>query len=270
MSESLPKDTLLRLDKSELLQTLKKHGLRLPQDFAADTEFAEDFVAEYVPLIMNGRVDPTVPMFNDEQPNELLFELGVVLKDLGLVSIRPRTISRNTYTLQDSTLIGSWSSSYRHYNCYAYSLGKTSGLRPGALSGEYFSLTMDISEMADVVLADLASEGYWGYKTPNKPSSLPDSYFKVIAMRKATTNQDYHFMRIYNDSLNSWAHKPSGGQTMLWNYTSPSAKIWTNEMLIEGVICSPYIDYNSDVYYILYKHRDDPGIQPDSLNVELR
>lgn len=38
------------------------------------------------------------------------------------------------YTLQDSTVYGSWSNAYLYYNCYAYALGLTDGKYwPGVL-----------------------------------------------------------------------------------------------------------------------------------------
>ena len=101
----------------------------------------------------------------------------------------------DSYTLQDSTPIGSWSNNYLNYNCYAYALGITSGVQPGHYSGEPFALTMPVSDMADVVLADPEALGYWGYTSSTKPAALLDPYFKVIAIRKAVTNEDYHFMK---------------------------------------------------------------------------
>ena len=78
------------------------------------------------------------------------------------------------------------------------------------MSGRSFSLSMSIFQMANVVLADLATEGYWGYTLTTKPNSLPDQYFKVIAMRKANNGDDYHFMRPFSVSVNEWSHKPGG------------------------------------------------------------
>lgn len=266
-TQLLTRDEILAMNKSELLSTLKDNGLLLPEDYATHSDLAETFVFKYTPLIIEGTVDPTAQMFNYDQSNELLHNLGTVLTDLGLSTNSMRSI-RSTYTLKNNTAIGSWSDSYRYYNCYAYSLGKTSGLQPGTNSGEYFSLTMSISDMADVVLADLATEGYWGYTTTTKPTSLPDEYFRIIAMRKDTSNEDYHFMRPYNGSLTSWSHKPGGTQPLKWNYTSPGYTTWSNEHVFEGVAYEPTVTYESTVYYILYKHEDDPGIQPWSLEAD--
>lgn len=263
----LTKDAVLGMSKAELLLTLKDNGLLLPDDYAAHPELAENFVYKYTHLIIDGTVDSEAQMFNYAQSNELLHNLGNVLADLGMGRNSVYS-TRSTYTLKNNTAIGSWSDSYQYYNCYAYSLGKTRGLQPGTNSGKNFSLTMSISDMADVVLADLAAEGYWGYTTTTKPTSLPDEYFRIIAMRKDTGNEDYHFMRPYNGTLNSWSHKPGGTQPLKWNYTSPGYTTWSNECVYKGVAHAPTVTYESTVYYILYKHKGDPGIQPWSLGVE--
>ena len=86
--------------------------------------------------------------------------------------------------MQDSTPIGSWSSSYQNYNCYAYSIGRTQWRQPDGGSGNsYYDISKSISNIADDVLSDLDSLGYWGYKTTTKPTSLPDNYFRVICSK---------------------------------------------------------------------------------------
>lgn len=263
-TDSITKDDLLAMNKSELLETLVDNGLILPEDYATHRDLAESFVYEYTPLIIDGTVDADNGKFNYDQSNEMLHNLGSVLAELGFVTSNARLV-RSTYTLQNSTAIGSWSNTYTNYNCYAYAIGKTSGLQPGTLSGEYFSVRMSVSSMADVVLADLETEGYWGMKTTTKPTSLPDEYFKVIAIRKDTDNRDYHFMRLYSSSLNSWSHKPADTQPLKWNYSSPNAATWTNEYVEYGNAYPATVDYESTIYYILYKHEDDPGTQQWSI-----
>jgi len=260
----LTKENVLSMNKSELLSTLEDKGLVLPEDYATHIDMAENFVYKYTPMIMEGKIDTSINLFSYDQSNEMLSNLGTILYDSGLATSKP-FYAKSSYTLQDSTPIGLWNNSYLNYNCYAYSLKRTSGLQPGSLSGDYFSLTMSISAMADVVLSDLDSQGYWGYKTTTKPTSLPDKYFKVIAIRKDNSNEDYHFMRLYGSSLNSWAHKPGRTQPLKWNYSSPSSIIWSNEATAYGNTYEPTITYESTVYYIIYKSKSDPGIQPWSV-----
>ena len=121
--------------------------------------------------------------------------------------------------------------------------------------------------MADDVLVDLSRQGYWGYKTTTKPAKLPDKYFRLICIRKNTSNIDYHFMKKYS-SVDSWAHKPGGTQPLKWKYSSPGTKAWTNECVYKGIAYSPTIEYNSTIYYILYKSKNDPGVQLKGLSVK--
>ena len=73
------------------------------------------------------------------------------------------------------------------------------------------------------------------------------------------------FMRLYGSSLNSWSHKPADTQPLKWNYSSPNAEIWTNEYVEYGTAYPATVDYESTIYYILYKHEDDPGTQQWSI-----
>lgn len=272
-------ETVLSMDKEELLNTLLDKGLVLPRDYEDNRDLAQHFVYKYTPLIINGEVNSDMPIFNANQSNEMLKNLASTLESMKVIKfknndaqINKKITSNNIpsvlrYTLQDSTPIGSWSSSYENYNCYAYSIGRTYWMHIGDASGRYASLTMPISELADIVLADLDAMGYWGYKTTTKPSSLPDQYFRVISVRKDTNNEDYHFMKMYG-SLNSWAHKPSWTQPLKWNYSSPGASVWSNEAIVNGRIYAPTVTYESAIYYIIYKGKNDPGIQPQSLIVE--
>lgn len=263
-SQILTQKYIAAMSKSELLATLKENGLILPEDYAEHIDLAENFVYEYTPMLIQGKIDPATNPFNYEQSNKMLQNLENVLYNLGLIT-RRSLLANSNYVLQYSTPIGSWDNSYLNYNCYAYSLGRTSGLQPGELSGANFSITMSISQIADVVLNDLDTQGYSGYKTTTKPTSLPDSFFKVIAVRKDNSNIDYHFMRPYGGSLNSWCHKPGPTQPLKWKDSSPNSKIWNNEAISNGVTLAPNVTYESTIYYIVYKHRSSPGIQPKSV-----
>jgi len=123
--------------------------------------------------------------------------------------------------------------------------------------------------MADLVLDDLDSRGYWGYKTSTKPSQLPDQWFKLIAIRKDTDNEDFHFMKSDGSSLNLWSHKPGNTLPLRWNYSSPGSRIWSNEVIwSDGLAYAPNLTYESTIYYIIYKSDNDPGIQQRKLTSE--
>ena len=252
-------ETILSLDKESLLNLLEKNGLELPPDFYNHRELAQHFVEEFTPKLIAGEVDPYAGEFNYDQSNQMMENLAKTLMRMNVFQEE----RASSYTLQNSTAIGSWNNSYNNYNCYAYSLGKVNGLQPGTTSNTSFSMTMSISQMANVVLADLNTMGCWGYKTTTKPSTLPDQWFKVICIRKDTGNLDYHFMKMYG-SLNSWAHKPGLTQPLKWNYSNPGAAIWTNEYVKYGVAHQGDVTYESQIYYIVYKKNSDPGIQPTS------
>ena len=140
-------------------------------------------------------------------------------------SASPEAIRAASYTLQDSTLYGSWSDSYMQYNCYAYALGYTNNFYlPGDFSHDnhVYSKTMTQTQVRDLVKQDLEAMGNHVIVTTTKPSQLPDQYYKIIALRIAPW-KDFHFMRPLDCSnLNVWVHKPSYTQPLKWNYTSPA------------------------------------------------
>ena len=266
-SPKITKNEVLEMNAKDLLTVLENNGLVVPKNYSVDNELVESFVYEYTPKIIRGEINPTVGTFGYSKNNELLYNLGSVLFDLNLIDNNSiHTLA--AYKLKDSTSVGSWNNAYRKYNCYSYSINRTNRwYNPGDFSGEHFDLTMSVSKMADVVLADLKKLGYIGYKTTTKPTNLPNNYFRVIAIRKANNNKDYHFMKQNGTSLNSWYHKPGNTQPLKWKYSSPSAKVWTNEAIANGITSAPTITYNSQVYYILYKNKNDPGVQPVSLPI---
>ena len=59
---------------------------------------------------------------------------------------------------------------------------------------------------------------------------------------------------------------PGGTLPLKWKYSSPGQKVWTNESSIKGVSYAPAVTYNSSIYYIVYKHKSPPGIQPTSMD----
>lgn len=168
-NDLVTKEAILSLDSANLLKTLEVNGMQLPSDYQQHRDMAQSFVSNYVPLLIEGKVNPYVAPFNYDQSNQMLSELTRILTKMNVLHAEPFR-----YTLQNSTAIGYWNNSYLYYNCYAYSLGWVSGLQPGAISNTPFSMSLSISQMADVVLADLDAMGYWGYKTVTKPTSLLD------------------------------------------------------------------------------------------------
>lgn len=261
----ITKETILSLEKDKLLDCLQAEGLVLPKYYENHKEVAEKFVSCFTPLILNGKIDTSVRVFNLQDSNEMLKNLETILIKKGLINrTRIKTFAANKYKLKDSTPIGSWSNSYKYYNCYAYSIGRTKWRQPNGYEGSGYNCTKSISEIADDVLNDLNNLGYWGYKTTTKPTSRPDNYFRVICVRKNSNGFDYHFMKMQGSSLNSWTHKPGDSQPLKWKYSSPGAKVWTNEAINNKGTHEPDLKYDSEIYYILYKGKNDPGIKPNS------
>ncbi|WP_429373895.1 hypothetical protein [Paenibacillus sp. DS2015] len=243
-------DKLAELSSENLLDTLLDNGLILPEALEQD-EYTENAVKTIVADIQRGVTSADVIPYNYTE----LAELAKRVMDVS----EPNNISvLASYTLANSTVIGSWSSSYTGYNCYGYSIGNYVFQNPGYHSNQSFSMGLTIANMADLVVDDLNVLGYWAFKTTTKPSSLA-SYEKVVAIRKGS--QDYHFMK-GDTSGNNWRHKPGGTNPLIWKFASPGHTIWTNEYSAYNVSNPGDITYNSSIYYIKYWLKNGPGPQP--------
>lgn len=53
-----------------------------------------------------------------------------------------------------------------------------------------------------------------------------------------------------------------------WNYATPAARVWTNEAVAYGRTYPPNISYESDIYCILYKAKNQSGLQAKELTEE--
>lgn len=67
-------------------------------------------------------------------------------------------------------------------------------------------------------------------------------------------------------SVTRWVHKPGKSIPLVWDYSSPGAKVWTNEAVIDGTYYSPSIEYDSTIYYIIYWAKGGPGPDINSLD----
>lgn len=236
----------------ECVEILEQYGLEL-SDAYSDSELAATSVKVIIDDLNSGKLAPGAIPYN-------YTELANLAKQVMLIASENDSTFATKYTLIDSTVIGSWSDSYGYYNCYGYAIGNHIFVDPGHYSNKSFSISLPISSIADLVIADLDSLGYYSYKTATKPSSLL-SWEKVICIRKGST--DYHFMR--GISINNWAHKPGGTNPLSWKYTSPEAKIWTNEHSYYNNSYAGDTTYNSTTYYIRYWEKNGPGPQPTEL-----
>ncbi|MEK3796006.1 hypothetical protein MKX42_30155 [Paenibacillus sp. FSL R7-0204] len=159
------------LSSDKLLDTLVDNGLILPEG-VEQNEYTENAVKTIVSDIVRGVVNEDHIPYNYTE----LAELARRILDVS----SSKSSAKASYSLINSTVIGSWSNSYTGYNCYGYSIGVHVFQNPGYHSGQGFSMSLPIASMADLVVDDLNTLGYWGYKTTTKPSPLAN-YQKVVA-----------------------------------------------------------------------------------------
>lgn len=232
----------------ECIQILEQYGLDLPEVYQNNTELAENSIKTIITDLNNGNLQNNAIPYNYTELADLAEQVMAIAETHDAVYA--------SYTLKNSTVIGSWSDSYLNYNCYGYALDKVGyRVNPGYFSGNSFSMNMSISAMADLVVEDLDSLGYYAVKTTTKPSNLA-SYYNVICIRKGSN--DYHLMKA-NTALDRWMHKPGITNPLLWNYTSPAATTWTDEYSSRNVCYAASTTYNSTIYYIKFWSKSGPG-----------
>lgn len=170
-------------------------------------------------------------------------------------------LSRTTYALTDSTVLGEWNNQYKFYNCYGYAIDEYEYVDPGYFSGNDLEDidSLEPSNLARLVKLDLKSLGWDCVVTSDTipSSSVFNSSKNVICVRAGggiypgtlTTVFDYHFM-CYNNG--SWYHKPGGTIPLRYNSTPSNDVYWTNECVTEDGPQAGWITYASEIYFITY------------------
>lgn len=240
-------DVISELSDQEILEFLDAYDVEIPGGSENISEWI-DFIRQTIRYV---ELNPSIYFsYNFTVTQEFAEKIQLaVLEYYGYTDMVSNFTSRisDTYTLQDSTVYGSWDHTYLYYNCYSYALGRTdSPWNPGNLSGIYYSSLPTLSQLRQYVQLDLETLGYGCVKTSTvRPtaSSIP-SGAKVFCLRSGSV--DYHFMKYYSTM---WLHKPGRTQLLEWNYTSPGAKNWTNEHVIDGVAYEGDTEYTSTIYY---------------------
>lgn len=233
-------ETLNKMSGEECIAELKKVGYCVP-DIYNNAETTALAVKTIITDLHSGHFSTAVP-YN-------YTALASMALDIQKVILDNDTIYASTYVLQDSTVYGSWLSSYLNYNCYGYAINKTSAfIDPGHYSGRDFNMGLTTYGMASIIAADLNALGYSTYITTNKPTSIA-SKEKIVCINKGTI--DYHVMKGIT-GVNIWRHKPGSTNPLRWNYTSPEHKDWTNEYSIYNVSYPGTTSYFDDVYYVVY------------------
>ena len=245
---------LSSLSEEECLSFISDCGVEIPEEFQ-NVSVLGSFVKDTIVAVEQ---DPDVTFAYNYSVTYLLAE-NIKAEVKEYYSIEPslvRTDLQSTEGLQDSIL---WSNTgFLKYNCYAYAIGRDENpheyptdkqYQPGDFSGLSFNLNMSISEMTQVVKADLEELGFVDIMiTPSRPTV--NSSTKLICMRKGAT--DYHFMR-YDYATNAWYHKPGNTAILKYKYQPAYARIWTNESIdSQGNFLPATTTYDSDIYYITY------------------
>lgn len=186
---------------------------------------------------------------------ELFEDVRAAVKKYYGIQAEAKVHASSRYALQYSTLY-SWNTNMENYNCYAYALGRIIACDPGDFSGQQYVPTANIVDVAAVVKADL--NGTLGYDCVKMQNSRPTSssgWTNVIAVRKDTTGDyygfnDYHFAKL---SSSSWLHKPGRTAVLKFNSAPINSLDWTNEAYNGSVYSSPFVWYDSNIIYLLYK-----------------
>ena len=168
--------------------------------------------------------------------------------------------------LRDSETFTSWDDRYLSYNCYAYAIGHYDDrIDPGDLAERYFSVNMDVDEMAQNVKEDLLELGYTVLSVSDIMPTVPVSaHTHLICIRKDLDGYllegtgassriiDYHFMRLDPDGY--WYHKPGGTEPLRYLYLPTNDRPWINEGRGASGELFQYLQwtYDSEIYYILY------------------
>ncbi len=249
ISSSLSVRDLESQSGAECIRTLESYGLELPEVYKNDETLAENSVKMIISDLNSGVFSSGAIPYNYTELVKLARQIYSI--------VQTYDSSYKAASLQDSTVIGSWNNSYLNYNCYGYALGRSdSFVNPGAFSNQSFNMGLSISEMADLVRDDLSSLGFYSSKSLTKPSSLASYVDGLICIRKGAG--DFHFMLGAN-STTYWTHKPGNTNPLKWNYTLPSAKVWTNEAVFQNSYVPSTTTYTSSIYYIQYWAKSGPG-----------
>lgn len=238
---------LSSMTADECLEFITDMGIEIPEQLESVPDLGELVKS----IISKVETHPDAPMLYSYTVTK---DFADKIKDVvnsyyGVDSTNMMTVSpQSTYTLVDSTLFAPWHHTYFDYNCYGHAINTKENIDPGYYSDNDFEITMSISQMADIVVKDLESLGFWGYYSSRRPTNLA-SWEKAIAIRKTNNNTDYHFMRLENAG---WTHKVSWTAVLLWNYSNPAYKIWSNEAVVYEEVYPPTIWYDSAIQYIRY------------------
>jgi len=249
--------SLSDMTEDECIDFIVQNGVEIPRDFVNEP-WLEDWIKNTIKRVEN---DPNC-MFVYSNTAMLDFAEDIRALVNGYNGVASNSLSSLTglttssYTLQDSTFYY-WHPNSIFFNCYAYAIGKTSGVvNPGYFSGGIYDYSLSLSNMALLVKNDLFAEfgSCVRLMTTVQPISILSGE-SMICFR--TGPEDYHFMRYFQGNPGAWYHKPGTTAILKYNYTPSNSLAWFNEYADQnGQAFLPEIPdfriYDSDIYYIVY------------------
>lgn len=270
------------ITEEESLQFLEDHNINIPEDFRDDSDLG-NFVQGIIRSVYNNPSYELVFNYNVtlDFANEIKSNVIPYLNDQVSLLSNASNYSLQYNTVQDKngnwvTQGGAWKDKWENYNCYAFAINRTEQPRfyqsskqydPGDLSGESFSRSLPIEEIANIVKADLLAIGYTNVELS---TSIPNinSNQQLICVRKGGT--DYHFMK-YDLSTDYWYHKPGQSAVLRYNYVPNNADAWKREVSVDGgqYLLDDY-EYDGDIYFIKYdKNKVDLSYSTSNLSYSL-
>ena len=242
-----------QLAERNCISYVKELGISIPEEFT-DSDNLEPLIRDIIESVK----DNSNAIFPYSYSTTLDFaeEIKSAIHSEGN-SAEQNLSTPTRYTLQDSTLYSN--SGWLNYNCYAYSIQRDENppeystikqYQPGDFSGEPFSVSLDIDEMAMVVESDLQALGCYDISTYSYIPSV-ETWESLICIRKGSW--DYHFMR-YDQTTDEWFHKPGFTAILKYNYEPSNDRIWIGEYVDSSGVAhySSGLTYDSDIYFIKY------------------
>jgi hypothetical protein len=294
LTNYLSAQPLSEMTEEECLEFIIQKGVEIP-DVLVNPELGA-FVKS---IIREAEHNPDAPVgFSYTVTHDFVESIRAAVNGYYGTAQRNSPALRSIFYLQNSWVLnnfgvwsnssGYWDPAWANYNCYSYAIDRTdSWYNPGdfAHHGNNSGIPyMPVEDIAQLVKDDLE---FLGYSTVNITDTAPDPaslepYQKLICVRTGpyidgyglwNGYKDYHFMQ-YNREDGYWYHKPSETAPLKYKH-HPSDYIWTDESSFKGIEIEHHIEYNSDIWYIVYSVPVTPVASPpggtytSALNVAL-
>lgn len=224
-------------------------------------------MSEYLSLCSSAEENhmPEIVTYNNNENNIIYSGFAIPTSSV---------LDYNTYanysvnSLLYNTTYGTWSDTFKAYNCYAFVLGKNTWSEIGDFSnnklnftlgyncnGPYIiSLNNSINELANYVKQDLKHLGYECVNVMKNWFHEPYSIQRLFCVRKS--KNDFHFMKYDNGE---WLHKPGNTWVLKYNSIPNENDDWIVEYAYQENGIKKYErpavhPYTGDIYFIAYSN----------------